>query len=62
MTSLDTLQAVNRPVLRLQTLVRVLHGIEHTKSALLGELASALAQGPWQQQRPQHMHEDTYKV
>ena len=54
-------QAVNRPVLRLQTLMRILRGIDSTKGVLLDELASALAQGPWHQ-RPQHMHDDSYKV
>ena len=56
-----TLQAVNRPVLRLQTLLRMIHGIDSTRGALLAELASALAQGPWNQ-RHQHMHDDSYKV
>lgn len=54
-------QAVNRPVLRLQTLLRIVHAIGNTRTALLGDLASALAHGPWYQ-RSQHMHEDDYKV
>ncbi|KAL3153786.1 hypothetical protein ABBQ32_013370 [Trebouxia sp. C0010 RCD-2024] len=54
--------AVNRPVLRLQSLLRILHGIDRTKTALLGELASALAQGPWHLQRPQHMHDTSFKL
>lgn len=55
------LQAVNRPVLRLQTLLRIIHGIDSTRSSLLAELASALSQGSWQQQQ-QNMQNDSYKV